>query len=338
MSEMTDYAYLNARVSVMATSLISQQQFKELAQQPLEQVRLGTALDELLNDVTLDISRIEQLWFNRLVNDFNILIRPLRGSAQEFLIYWFRKTEVKQLKAVIRGKLSNLSAETISKQLIPLGHLARLSFEQLARAEDIQELLRQLDNTPYITLARQAKHSFEQQQQLYALDAAIDRYYLQGLTQRMTALPARQQERIKPLMSLLLNQFNLLWLMRYRFTYQLSAAETYYLLIPSHHGIARTTLQNLAELSNLSDVIAQLPESVKLIIKDASTIFAIEQHFNRALEQRARTTLQQENFTLAKVFAFILLRELEMRRVLAIIQGKRLQLSPELIVQSMDFA
>lgn len=338
MSGITDYAYLNARVTAMATGLISQQQFKELAQQPLEQVRLGTAMDELLNDSNLDIVQIEQLWFNRLVNDFNILIRPLRGNAQEFLVYWFRKTEVKQLKAVIRGKLSNLSAEAIVKQLIPLGHLTKLSFEQLARAEDISELLRQLENTPYLKLARQAKQSFEQQQQLYALDAAIDRYYLQGLTQRMAALPARQQERIAPLMSLLLNQFNLLWLLRYRFTYQLSAAETYYLLIPSHYGIARTTLQSLAELSNLSDAIAQLPESVKLIIKDATTIFAIEQHFSRALEQRARITLQQENFTLAKAFAYLWLRELEIRRILAVIQGKRLQLSPELIIQSMDFA
>lgn len=337
MSEITDYAYLNARVAAMATGLISQQQFKELAQQPLGQLRLGTATDEWLNNTDLDINHIEQLWLNRLTHEFNILIRPLRGDAREFLIYWFRKTEVKQLKTLIRGKLSNLSAELIVKQLVPLGHLAKLSFESLARAEDISELLRQLENTPYLKLARQAKQSFEQQQQLYALDAAIDRYYLQGLTQRMATLPERQQQRIAPLMSLLLNQFNLLWLLRYRFTYQLSAAETYYLLIPSHFGIARTTLQNLAELSNLTDAIAQLPESVKLIVKDATTIFAIEQHFNRALEQRARLTLQQENFTLAKAFAYLLLRELEMRRILAVIQGKRLQLSPELIVQSMDF-
>lgn len=337
MSGITDYAYLNARVAAMATGLISQQQFKELAQQPLGQLRLGTAQDELLNTTDLDINHIEQLWLNQLTNEFNILIRPLRGSAREFLIYWFRKTEVKQLKAVIRGKLSNLPAETIYKQLIPLGHLARLSFEQLARAEDISELLRQLENTPYLKLARQAKQSFEQQQQLYALDAAIDRYYLQGLTQRMATLPELQQQRIAPLMSLLLNQFNLLWLLRYRFTYQLSAAETYYLLIPSHYGIARTTLQSLAELSNLTDAIAQFPETVKLIIKDATTILAIEQQFNRALEQRARATLQQENFTLAKAFAYLWLRELEMRRILAVIQGKRLQLSPELIVQSMDF-
>jgi V/A-type H+/Na+-transporting ATPase subunit C len=337
MSGITDYAYINARVAAMATGLISQQQFKELAQQPLGQMRLETALDELLNNTDLDIIHIEQFWFNRLLNEFNILIRPLRGSARDFLIYWFRKTEVKQLKTVIRGKLSNLPAETIIKQLVPLGHLAKLPFEQLVRAEDILELLRQLDNTPYIKLARQAKQFFEQQQQLYALDATIDRFYLQGLVQQMTALPPRQQARIAPLMTLLLNQFNLLWLMRYRFTYQLSAAETYYLLIPSPFGLARTSLQNLAELSNLADVIAQLPESVKLIIKDATTIVAIEQHFNRALEQQARTTLQQENFTLAKVFAYVLLRELEMRRILAIIQGKRLHLSPELIVQSIDF-
>jgi len=170
------------------------------------------------------------------------------------------------------------------------------------------------------------------------LDAAIDRYYLQGLTRRMEALPTVQRTHLLPLLTLLLNRFNLLWLLRYRFTYNLSAAETYYLLIPSGYGISRQQLQNLAELSNLADAIAQLPESIKLLIGDASTIFTIEQQLNRAVEHYASMTLQRQNFTLAKAFAYILLRELEMRRVLAIIKGKRLQLPPEMILQTMDFA
>ena len=339
MSMITEYAYLNARVSAMAPRLISHEKLKELLQQPLGQLHIDSGyLDEVINDPHLDLARIEQLWFNHLINEFSVLIRPLVGKAREFLLYWLHRAEVNNLKVIVRGKLTGLSAESISKQMNALGNLASLPFEQLIRAEDINELLRQLDNTAYITLARQARRSFEQQQQLYALDAAIDRYYLQGLTRRMEALPAVQREYLLPLLTLLLNKFNLLWLLRYRFTYNLSAAETYYLLIPSNYGISRHQLQNLAELSNLADAIAQLPESIQLIIGEATTIFEIEQQLNRAIERCISTILRRQNFTLAKVFAYILLRELEMRRVLAIIQGKRLQLPAEMILQTMDFA
>ncbi len=328
MSMITEYAYLNARVSALTPRLISHEKLKELLQQPLGQLHIDSSnLDEIINDPHLDLARIEQLWFNHLINEFSVLIRPLVGKAREFLLYWLH-----------RGKLTGLSAESISKQMNSLGNLASLPFEQLIRAEDVNELLRQLDNTPYITLARQARRAFEQQQQLYALDAAIDRYYLQGLTQRMEALPAVQQEYLLPLLVLLLNKFNLLWLLRYRFTYNLSVAETYYLLIPSNYGISRHQLQNLAELSNLADVVSQLPESIRLLIGDASTIFEIEQQLNRAIERCTTMILRRQNFTLAKAFAYILLRELEMRRVLAIIKGKQLQLPPEMILQTMDFA
>ncbi|MEZ5671981.1 MAG: V-type ATPase subunit [Thiotrichaceae bacterium] len=338
MSMITEYAYLNARVSALSQTLISHEQLTDLLQQPVGQLHLGMPnFDEVLNDATLDLTRLEQLWFNNLINEFSILIRPLFGKARDFLIYWLHKAEVNNLKVIVRGKLSSLSVESISKQITHLGNLASLPFEQLIRAEDINELLRQLDNTAYITITRQARRSFEQQQQLYVLDAAIDRYYLQALTRQMDALPAVQREYLLPLLTSLLNKFNILWLLRYRFSYNLSAAETYYLLIPSNYGISRTQLQNLAELSNLTDVIAQLPESIKLIIAEASSIFEIEQQLNRAVERCARKTLRRQNFTLAKVFAYILLRELEMRRVLAIIQGKRLQLPPELIVSTLDF-
>jgi V/A-type H+/Na+-transporting ATPase subunit C len=339
MNMTTEYAYLNARVSALSQSLISHEQLTDLLQQPLGQLHIGTAnFDEVINDTNLDLARLEQVLFSHLLNEFSILVRPLVGKAREFLLYWLHKAEINNLKVIVRGKLSSLSVESISQQITDLGNLASLSFEQLLRAEDVNELLRQLDNTTYITLARQARRSFEQQQQLYALDAAIDRYYLQGLTRQVAALPAVQREYLQPLLTLLLNKFNILWLLRYRFTYNLSAAETYYLLIPTHEGVSRTQLQSLAELSTVADVISQLPESIKLIIAEASSIFEIEQQLNRTIESHAWQTLRRQQFTLAKAFAYILLRELEMRRVLAIIKGKRLQLSADLIVSTLDFA
>jgi len=339
MNTVTEYAYLNARVSAMAEKLLPEEKLIELLNQPLGQQHIDrdTELDDLLNDEKVDPSLIEKAWFMYLVADFRVLVRSLSGAAREFITYWFRKCEITNLKTIVRGKVSGLSPEAISKQLIDLGELATLPIEQLLRTEDVSELLRHLDSTHFSTIARQSRRVFEQEHQLHALDAAIDRHYLLGFEQRIQALDSTQRKHVTPLMGMLMDRFNLLWLLRYRFSYQLSPAETYYLLIPaSYTSINRTLLQKLVELNNLEEIIALLPEHLHTVIGDVEDTYSVEHKLNTELMQVAQYTLRWRSFTIAKAMAFVLLRELEMRRVLAIIKGKRLGLKSGVILGAAD--
>lgn len=339
MGMVTEYAYLNGRVSAMLDRLLPKSHLEELFNQPSGQLHLGLSsdLDELINDNNVDPTWIEHSWFLHISADFNVLIRPLAGAAREFFTYWFRKWEITNLKTIVRGKVSNLSAEAIAPQLIELGQLATLPTEQLLHTEDISELLRQLDNTPYSTIARQSRRVFEQEHHLHALDAAIDRHYLLGFEDRLKELDSTQRQHLYPVMSALMDRFNLLWLLRYRFAYQLSPAETYYLLIPvSHATISRTDLSQLVELNSLEEVLHALPEKIKIVIGEANTTFTVEHKLNQHLQQTAEKTLRWRSFTLAKALAYMLLRELQMRQILAIIKGKRLGLSHHLIHNAAD--
>lgn len=339
MNRVTEYAYLNARVSAMAEKLLPEEKLVELLNQPLGQQHIDrdSELDELLNNEAVDPSLIEQAWFMYLVADFRVLVRSLSGAGREFITYWFRKCEITNLKTIVRGKVSGLSPEAIAKQLIELGDLATLPIEQLLRTEDVSELLRHLDNTHFSTIARQSRRVFEQQHQLHALDAAIDRHYLLGFEQRIQALDKQQRKHISPLIGILMDRFNLLWLLRYRFSYQLSPAETYYLLIPaSYTSINRTVLQKLVELNSLDEIIAALPSHLHHVIGEVENTYNVEHKLNTELMQVAHYTLRWRSFSLAKVMAFVLLRELEMRRVLAIIKGKRLGLKSGVILGAAD--
>jgi V/A-type H+-transporting ATPase subunit C len=339
MSMVTEYAYLNARVSAMAEKLLPEEKLVELLNQPLGQQHIdrNAELDDLLNDEKVDPRLIEQAWFMYLAADFKVLIRSLSGASREFIAYWFHKCEITNLKTIVRGKISGLSPDEITSQLIELGELATLPIEQLLRTEDVSELLRQLDRTHFSTIARQSRRVFEQEHQLHALDAAIDRHYLLGFESRIHALDSTQRKHVIPLMSILMDRFNLLWLLRYRFAYQLSPAETYYLLIPaSYTTINRTLLQKLVEFNTLEEIIASLPDHLHVAIGNVEDTYSVEHKLNTELMQVAQYTLRWRSFTIAKAMAFVLLRELEMRRVLAIIKGKRLGLKPGVILGAAD--
>jgi V/A-type H+-transporting ATPase subunit C len=334
---MIDYAYLNARVSILAGRLLSETRLTALLNQPLGSTK-GEDYEDLLNDSTLDQNLIEQAWLMRMLADFQVLVRPLSGAARNLLMYWFRKCDIANLKTIVRGKIAGLDADAIRAQLLELGQLSALPIEQLLRTEDIGELLRRLENSPYGNIARQARHLFEKEHQLYSLDAAIDRHYLLGFVQRVRALDSTQRKHFAPLISIFMDRFNLLWLLRYRFAYKLSAAETYYLLVPTDYRLNRTNLPHLVELNSLQEVLEHLPEPFYSLLADADNAFAVDKRLTRKTRHVAELTLKLQNFTLAKAFAYVLLREMEMRRVMAILKGKKLGLNKNIVSSAAEYS
>ena len=271
-----DYAYLNARVSILAGRLLSETHLTAL----LNNQPLGTN-EDLLNDNTLDQNQIEQAWLMRMLVDFQILVRPLSGAARDLLIYWLRKCDIANLKTIVRGKIAGQDADTIRAQLLELRELSALPIEQLLRTEDIGELLRRLENSPYGSIARQARRVFEKEHQLYSLDAAIDRHYLLGIVQRVRALDSKQRQHFSPLINIFMASFNLLWLLRYRFAYKLSAAETYYLLVPTNYQLNRSNLQHLVEFNTLPEVLEHLPEPLYSLLSDADNAFTVDKRLTQ---------------------------------------------------------
>lgn len=328
MSVLSDYAYLDTRVSILASSLLSELDFNNAVTQNKGQHKTSNPrCDELLNSDNISTASIEHLLFTQLVDEFEILLHPLLGKTREVLLFAFKKYEITNLKTIVRGKMAKLRAEKIAEQLIPLGVFTQLPIEQLLRTEDISECLRYLENTVYARIARQSRQIFEEKNQLYALDAAIDRYYLLGFERRIQNLETRQYEYLLPLISILMDKINLLWLLRYRFAYALSPAETYYLLIPTQYRLNRIELQKLVELKTLSAVLESLPEPFYGLLQGLESTFAVECRLDAEIRQVARHIVRWRSFSFAKVLAYLFLKELEIHRILAIIKGKRLGLT-----------
>ncbi|HHB92035.1 MAG TPA: hypothetical protein ENK59_02335 [Thioploca sp.] len=334
---MDNYAYLNARVSILASNLLSEIELSKFLEQDSLPM-LDDELNKLLNDEKLSITLIEQTWLIKTLADFQVLLRPLSMTARNLLLYWFRKYDIANLKTILHGKITGLDANAISRKLLDLGSLTSLPVKQLLRSENIGELLRQLEHSSYSNIARQARRVLEKEHQLYSLDATIDRYYMLGFIQHVMALDTVQRKHILPLINIFIDRFNLLWLLRYRFAYNLSAAETYYLLIPASFRLNSTLLQKLVELDSLVEVIENLPEPFYRLLAGVENTFAADQKLIQELRKVADITLKLHSFTLAKVFAYILLREMEIHKIMAILKAKKLALNKDIISEIAEYS
>ncbi|MGF1643097.1 MAG: V0D/AC39 family V-type ATPase subunit [Thiotrichales bacterium] len=321
-------AYLNARVSLFAARLLSPQQFDELircAEADVATCLAAKGLDYLMPaDETKE--SVEQRIGAVLLREIAVLIRPLRDEQRRFLDYWTQRYEISNLKTLIRGKLMRQRPALIAASLVDMGDFARLPVDALLHAEDLPELFRRLMETPYADLARIARDTFEEHQDPFMLDAMLDKRYHENLVNRAKALEAREGTAFRALMAGLIDRINLMWLVRYRFSYGLPPAQAYYLLVASPYQLHAQRLQQLARQASLAQLIEALPETLRrelLTVETPVQLYAALEAANIAL---ARHTLRSSTSALTRALAYITLRERCLRRVRAVLRGRALGL------------
>ena len=334
MTAVARYAYLHGRVSALAERLVPPWEMDQLAEQTGEQLAASFQTAGLSEFKPADLPGpqvLEQALMSVLVREAIVLIRPLTGAPRDLLTHWMRRFELINLKTIIRAKVTGDAAETTRAELADLGPLSALPVEELIHTEDVAELLRRLERTAYADMARQARALYEDQHDIFTMEAALDRQFYAGLAKRANGLSSDDQIYLRPLVGGLIDQINLVWLVRYRFTFGLSPPHAYYLLVPAGHHLNSRQLLELVQQESFSQVVQALPEPLKDLLAEATTISGMDAILDRETARAAWFVLRQTTFNVGRALAYLLLREKQLLRFHVAVRGQQLQLEPEVI-------
>lgn len=329
-----DRAYLNTRVAVMATQLLdpdaigrlSQMQLPELA----ERFHLAPLLDEQQSAETRSRA-IEQSLIQVLLGELQILVRPMSAAERAVVLAWGRKYALFNLKSLIRGKLHDLDQKEIRDNLFDLPARIRLPDQELFRAENVLELLRQLEAGPHSLIARQAREIYEQRREPFALEAAIDQRYYAGLVRQVAQFHDDNLQPLHHLIGAELDRIDLLWLLRFRFSYQLSPSETFFQLVPSLRLLHRDRLLHLVNVETFQRVIESLPAPLDGLLAECQTVIDVQRQMGRYVAREARRILRHSPSGVARALAYLMLREMDLFLLFALVQGRLLNLSSEVV-------
>ena len=330
--------YLDTRLTVLARRLFSFEQLIDFIELDLEhiltQVRQHTGYD-----YTVDHSNprlIEGQLTNHALDEFLILIRPFSGSERRFLQFAIRWFELVNLKVLIRGKFNAIDNDLIERQLIDLRKFADLPIKQLLETDDPYEMLRLLETTVYGGIVRPARRMYEEHgNDLFLLDATIDRSFFIDLHHHARFLGSEDAKNVGRVLGGLLDRFNLLWLLRYRFSYGLSPARSYYLLTKTGNRLHSTHLLRLARLDSVEEVVAALPRQYRELLANVAGISDMETVMEYYSLSLAAESLHRLPNLLSRTFSYIVLREAEVRFLQALIKGKQLGFENDLIRQAV---
>lgn len=332
------YAYLHTRVSIYAGQLLGLDRLNALIDHPPDQESL--ALDATPSNAAASqySDDLDQSNVTILLKELAVLIRPLSGAPRELLGYWAHRFELGNLKTIIRGKMTDQPQQVIEEQLQDMGTFTSLPIAELLQCDTPAELLRRLEQTPYAGIARQARHLLEQGEALFALDAALDRRYFAGLARRGSEIGSASGQSLRAIIGSIIDRVNLVWLLRYRYAYNLPPAQAYYLLIPASQRLTSQQLQQLAQCATFDDVITSLPPPFDKLLAGARNNTEATLKLERETWRIAGNALHHSSFNVARALAYMVLRERDLRRLRAIVRGRNMRMGAPMIRAALGLA
>ncbi|BBI99454.1 hypothetical protein FGKAn22_11470 [Ferrigenium kumadai] len=332
------YAYLHTRVSLYAGQLLDFDRLNAMIDRPLDES--NQAPDALSSDISASqyAGDLDQNNVTILLKELAVLIRPLSGAPRDLLGYWAHRFELSNLKTIIRGKMANQSQQAIEEQLMDMGAFTSLPIAELLQSDTTAELLRRLEQTPYAEIARQARHLLEHGEVLFALDAALDRRYFAGLAHLGNEIGSASGQLLRAIIGSVIDRVNLVWLLRYRYAYNLPPSQAYYLLIPASQRLTAQQLQQLAQCATFEEVISSLPPPFDKLLAGSRNTTEVTLKLERETWRIAGNALNHSSFNVARALAYMVLRERDLRRLRAIVRGRSMRMDATMIREALGLA
>lgn len=333
-------AYVQTLVSLYSACLLTPDEIDQLVSggcsteesQILSKAGLGHLVPERLKDGTClyDGEKIDSLFLSEFINQSIRIARAFSGTEHELLIYWLRQIEISNIKTILRGKAMHRSNQLIEAELFDMGPYTSLPLDDLLQTEDVAEVLRHLEQTCYASLAHYTLQQYEQHNDIFSLETSVDQQFFIGLMRRFTMLKKSDQLQLHPLIGRVIDQMNLIRLLRYRVNYGLSPSHTYFLLSSGGYCLKRQELLNLAKLNDLEPLINELPAmlSRKVHIRlngYKQSIQIVNSVMEREVIDFAHAYLTTNSFTLTSVFAFLIIRRQQLSLLHAVLKGRHMR-------------
>ncbi|MGM0554294.1 MAG: V-type ATPase subunit [Pseudomonadota bacterium] len=322
-------AYLNCRVAGMADKLLGDANLRELLSLGLDELGNRLGLESILEsrmDTRARTRAVEQALISSLLADLIALIRPMPPAARGLVIAWAQRYALFNLKTLLRGRVNHIEPGEIQDNLYDLPDQVRLEEAALFRADSVDELLQLLEDTPLRSLARQAREVYTRQHDAFTLEAALDQRYYAGLVRRAVRMKDSPSRR---LVGILVDRADVLWLLRFRFGYDLAPSETFYQLIPSPRLMHRQRLRSLVAMDTQEQVLENLPPPLVDLLRDCPNLIEAKRRLDQYVIDEARRIMRLGETGVGRAFAYLILRETERRHVFALIHSRLLNLPDE---------
>lgn len=339
-SGVSGYAAISARVRAMYSSLLSSQDMARLSDAPdfssliaqLKNTVYGPYLENL-KEKELTPGRVDLQIKGRLAGFYYSVIHMSPEHARPIIKQLYRYFEIQNLKAVLRGIVTDPSWERVRDVLFPMGTMTVLPAQAMVEAGNVSAAVELLQGTMYYETLSFAMKRYSAEQNLFPLEVALDLYYWRQLWQEAKKLQGQDRDQALRVVGSLMDMNNLMWVIRYRVYHQLSEEELINYTLPFGYHVRDADVRAIAAGADLSSVVGRvypnIPDVNMLLEEPRSGLPQLEQQLKRHVMKQCLASFTGNPFHIGLPLAFLVLGDLEIQDLTVLIEAKSSQLPDE---------
>lgn len=346
MSKLQDEVYSATKSYGIKGALLPFQIIEDLAEsrnlsEMIDKLRptiYGKTVSELSGPV--DADRLELTFRKHLVELHHDLAKVSKRS--EIVRAYFMKHLARNLKIVLKGK-------ALAKGYDEIARFIDLRAEELVgrrdlivkaySARDLSEAVETLRDSEFGAEAEAATELYRREPDLAVFDLHIDRAFYGLVFRAYRRLPTSERGKCRPLVSVDIDGYNLLAIIRSK-VWDLTSAETKKFLLDSGVDIANKTLEVMVEAANVPDVVKLLERTnyrkyFRDITVDKDLPARVENTLSLLGYRRAVMPFTHDVFGVSVVLGAIRLKELEVRNLSLIALGVEQGIGSKVIMEKL---
>jgi V/A-type H+-transporting ATPase subunit C len=337
------YAAAHARVRAMVSTMLSPQTWLALREaedystliQLLQETVYGRFLAEVDAKLLTPRRAIYQAT-RHVAAAFDSLLRLVPSHAHELVAQLYRRYEVDNLKALLRGLETHASWERVRYVLFPLGEFTVLPAQEMMEAGGIGAAVELLQRTPYYGTLSHAMKRYAAGESLFPLEVALDLGYWRDLWRDVQGLPDQDREQAERLIGSELDVGNLVWAIRYRVNHHLSEEEIINYTLPIGYRVRDDSIRAIAAGADIAHVISEvvptLGDTRELLRDPQDGLPKLEASLLRYIVERCRTAFLGYPFHIGIPVAYLLLTELEIQDLTVLVEAKSSKMPPDQVL------
>lgn len=258
MGSLLSYSGLSTKIRAMQSKLMSEQQYKEIAQlgsviQIVAYLKKQPGFSDLwadLDENSLHRGDVEKLLVHTIHQNFTKLYRFANPEQRRFMALYFKRYEISVLKDCLRKVFDEGKAQLdLSLFQDFFDRHSKMNLEKLTSSSTVEELVNNLQGSEYYHPLK--KLGTDYQPRIFDYGMALDQYYFANIwSVKEKLFKRRDLEEITKAYGNKFDMLNLQWIFRSKKYYHMGPADIYALLIPVHYRLSKNDIASLVEASD----------------------------------------------------------------------------------------
>ncbi len=256
------------------------------------------------------------------------------GPRRDIIDWLMARHLLENIKVVVRGIAAGETLSAVRPYLVEFPPPFDIDLDSLAERPELASIVNLI---PYPEVAAAAGEQIEQAREpgkSYLIESAIDREYHNRLAALLQTLCRADQSSCSPLIGLEIDIYNILVILRGRFTYGLPPEDVEPLLA-NRGELATTELRRILDAGSQADAVAAIPGPLIDRARSVTNAGDIEAAMWSRLYHLANRIYYGSFFDLGAVLGFIYLKRVELLNFIRLIEMVRLKRPSDEILQRL---